>query len=522
MLKRRPGSMTRISSKMRALTTGRAIRWKRPSWLFVGRKSGILLLVAGLLAACLLVCCPSSSVPVITGCSSVRYQGHTFSITGCQQPGVRSFRIQTYQGGAFGHFYITCSGGCIATATAIDESDIVTVPDVVGLTALEAQNILEEVGLAVSLSAQYDPSVPAGVVLSQYPSSGLNAMRGSAVDLVVSKGPGPGVVPDTIGLTQPEAEDAITWADLTVGAVSQQYNVTVSAGEVILQEPEGGATVAPGSPVNLIVSKGPGPAVVVPDVVGATLADAGEALVDAGLFVNEGTDFEFRVKYMDPESDPPADDGPFLHVLSGDSEIALSPFPMDFLSWEVSTGDYIHGALYKTSLKLDPGDNYAYYVSASDSQGASIVSETLPGPVAVLAVPVWSAVKVLNATASIRMLPEKTDSDICKYGSPALVDIDADGDLDLFLGRGGLWFYRNDGFGAQGRWTLVTEQYAGISADCITFCDIDSDGDFDLFSSTYYGHIDFYEKGGIHFLLVGARCSMWGWKKRSKSIPLAV
>ena len=32
----------------------------------------------------------------------------------------------------------------------------------------------------------------------------------------------------------------------------------------------------------------------------------------------------------------------------------------------------------------------------------------------------------------------------------------------------------------------------------------------------------FYEKGGIHFLLVGARCSMWGWKKRSKSIPLAV
>ena len=61
-----------------------------------------------------------------------------------------------------------------------------------------------------------------------------------------------------VGTAQAAAEAAITAATLTVGTVTTEYSATVPAGDVISQNPAGGASVAPGTSVDLVVSLGSG------------------------------------------------------------------------------------------------------------------------------------------------------------------------------------------------------------------------------------------------------------------------
>src|ERR1700693_1892982 len=63
-------------------------------------------------------------------------------------------------------------------------------------------------------------------------------------------------VPNVEGLTQDAATTAITAAKLTVGTVTQQTSNTVTTGKVISQDPASGSSVAPGSPVKLVISSG--------------------------------------------------------------------------------------------------------------------------------------------------------------------------------------------------------------------------------------------------------------------------
>ncbi|NNF03829.1 MAG: VCBS repeat-containing protein, partial [Rhodothermales bacterium] len=69
--------------------------------------------------------------------------------------------------------------------------------------------------------------------------------------------------------------------------------------------------------------------------------------------------------------------------------------------------------------------------------------------------------------------------------TPALVDIDADGDLDLFVGEssGSLNFYRNTGSASEPVFELVSDSYLDIDSgrrSFPAFVDIDGDGDQDM------------------------------------------
>lgn len=69
--------------------------------------------------------------------------------------------------------------------------------------------------------------------------------------------------------------------------------------------------------------------------------------------------------------------------------------------------------------------------------------------------------------------------------TPSLVDIDADGDLDLFIGEssGTINFYQNDGTATDPKFTLISDEYLDIDAgrrSIPTFADLDQDGDFDM------------------------------------------
>ena len=164
-------------------------------------------------------------------------------------------------------------GAAVGAAVSLGPQPV-PVPDVTGLPRADAEAALAAAGFTVgTVTEATDPEVDAGSVVSQNPEGGVEAVPGTPVDLVVSLGPAPVEVPDVIGLAQATASTRITTAGLVVGTVTEEYSTTVLAGRVISQAPEAGVEVAPGSQVDLVVSRGPAP-VTVPDLVGSTRSAA--------------------------------------------------------------------------------------------------------------------------------------------------------------------------------------------------------------------------------------------------------
>ena len=97
--------------------------------------------------------------------------------------------------------------------------------------------------------------------------------------------------------------------------------------------------------------------------------------------------------------------------------------------------------------------------------------------------------------------------DVGNKAAPDFVDIDYDGDNDLFIGEwtGHIWYYRNDGDSSNYEYTYVTDNYEGIDVGGYAvpeLVDIDGDGDFDMFigregnPSIPYGDVWYYENSG--------------------------
>ncbi len=162
---------------------------------------------------------------------------------------------------------MTSAGTYVALGTHIDLTvskgpQTVLVPNVVGQTQASATTAITGAGLTVGTITQaYSPTVPTGTVISQTPVGGGSALPGSAVDLTVSKGVEPATVPYVIGETQEAAGILIVAANLVVGTVTQEFSPTVAAGLVITQNPTSGTSVAPGTAVDLTVSKGAQPVI---------------------------------------------------------------------------------------------------------------------------------------------------------------------------------------------------------------------------------------------------------------------
>ncbi len=93
--------------------------------------------------------------------------------------------------------------------------------------------------------------------------------------------------------------------------------------------------------------------------------------------------------------------------------------------------------------------------------------------------------------------------DVGSNSAPTLADIDADGDLDLFIGNidGQISFYENIGSATAPALRWITDALPYIQPNSHfsatpAFADIDADGDLDLFVGSFIGKIAFYENRG--------------------------
>ena len=82
---------------------------------------------------------------------------------------------------------------------------------------------------------------------------------------------------------------------------------------------------------------------------------------------------------------------------------------------------------------------------------------------------------------------------------PQFVDIDADGDLDLFVQERSneLMFFENTGAAAAPRFVWRTDKYQDLGiAEWNRFADLDHDGDLDLLAEEPFSYIRYYRNDG--------------------------
>jgi eukaryotic-like serine/threonine-protein kinase len=158
----------------------------------------------------------------------------------------------------------------------------VEVPDVVDRTQEEAVALLEGVGLVPVPRAEANEDVPEGVVFRQEPSSGVRLAEGSEVEIFVSSGEPPVQVPNVVGSLFDDAAVQLQGLGLEAEAVPVPSDDRPQ-GEVLRQSIPEGEEVRVGTVVRLEVSSGPELVLVPTGLVGRTLDDATNRLIDEGF-----------------------------------------------------------------------------------------------------------------------------------------------------------------------------------------------------------------------------------------------
>ena len=146
-------------------------------------------------------------------------------------------------------------GSEIDLVVSVGEAEV-TVPDLTGLNASEAQKQLTANGLQyVEGDAVYSDDVEEGYVASQDIEAGTEVAQDTVVTYYLSKGSDEVEMPSVTGLSESSATSTLTSAGLNV-SISYEESSSVESGYVISQSPTAGTLVEIGSSVSITVSTG--------------------------------------------------------------------------------------------------------------------------------------------------------------------------------------------------------------------------------------------------------------------------
>jgi PASTA domain len=141
----------------------------------------------------------------------------------------------------------------LAFQTFVDP--ICRVPSVVGALRRGAERLIGRYGCTVGRVVTRFASKLPGTILSTAPAAGTQLTSGSAVNLVVSRGP-PCVVPNVVGKTLRSAASSISHANCRLGRIKHASSPRVKTGRVIAQSPSPGRRLRARALVNVVVSRG--------------------------------------------------------------------------------------------------------------------------------------------------------------------------------------------------------------------------------------------------------------------------
>jgi eukaryotic-like serine/threonine-protein kinase len=159
----------------------------------------------------------------------------------------------------------------------------IAVPAVGSSDPTAVQEALARAGFTVRRIERHDEAVPVGAVIATDPPAGTTVDEGSTVTILVSTGPPPVPVPSLTGLSVSEASELLRGVGLELDVSGRRFDASAAL-TVLDQDPATGTGVPRGSTVLVVLSDGPAP-VTVPNVRGATVAEATATLASIGLKV---------------------------------------------------------------------------------------------------------------------------------------------------------------------------------------------------------------------------------------------
>jgi serine/threonine-protein kinase len=170
----------------------------------------------------------------------------------------------------------------IITANISQGPERYSVPDITGMTPQAATAAITAANLTLGGRTEaFDDNVATGQVAKTSPKIGSELKPGDRVDLVISKGPKPIEIPNVVGQKIKTAGANLSDLGLKVDR-SNVFSESVKKNTVMSIKPKAGNTVASGSTVEVVVSKGP-PPVTVPNLVDMPRKKAIAALEKIGL-----------------------------------------------------------------------------------------------------------------------------------------------------------------------------------------------------------------------------------------------
>ncbi|WP_029088707.1 Stk1 family PASTA domain-containing Ser/Thr kinase [Brevibacterium album] len=147
--------------------------------------------------------------------------------------------------------------GDTVTLTLSQGEELFTVPDVTGSAEADARITLESSGMVLGkITREFSDEVPDGSVISQGVGGEEQVAKGTAVDLVVSRGVEPIEVPIVTGIDYESAFGRLARMGFKVSR-EDVFDEEVPAGKVVSQYPRGREERHEGDLIMLRVSKGP-------------------------------------------------------------------------------------------------------------------------------------------------------------------------------------------------------------------------------------------------------------------------
>ncbi len=176
--------------------------------------------------------------------------------------------------------FIALVGVGIASAFAVValllRQEEVRVPDLTGQDIVSVIEMVRQQGLQLKVDRREPhPTMPRDTVISQTPTPGSGIKKGRQVRVIVSQGPSELLAPKLVGENFRKADIMIRQAGFVPGTVSRVASDSVERGTVIAQDPQAGSPLEKGGTLNMLVSAGKQPELMVmPKLIGTRAEDA--------------------------------------------------------------------------------------------------------------------------------------------------------------------------------------------------------------------------------------------------------